>query len=147
MELLFSEQKICIKKMLWTAQRAMRACVPTWSTCQRACVPKYQKRANFSFIRAKVIRRAIVLSWRANVPKGVPIFLLFFLWNAKENFYILLLYKKFYILLDMVVTHMICICIVNKNCIILYFYTHVMLKKRVWNFSFFIIFFSFLLFS
>ena len=52
--------------MLWTAQPAMRACVPTWSTSQRPCVPKCQKRANLSFIRANGHTAAIVLSWRAN---------------------------------------------------------------------------------
>ena len=41
----------------------MRACVPTWPTCQRACV-----------------------------PKGVPVFRKLLLQNTKGNFYILLLY-------------------------------------------------------
>ena len=66
--------------------RAIRACVPTWSTCQRglranvlachtACqcfnlVCRVKKHANFS-------------TGRANVPKGVPIFQAFLLGNAK----------------------------------------------------------------
>ena len=48
------------------------------------------------------------------MPKGWPIFQIFLLRNAKGNFYTLLLYKKFYILL-IVVIHVICICIANKN--------------------------------
>ena len=32
-----------------------RTCVPAWFTCQRACVPTSQKRANFSFLRASVL--------------------------------------------------------------------------------------------
>ena len=56
--------------------------VPTWQlTCQRA-----KRRANFS-------------TWRANVPRSVPIFQTCFLQNTKRNFYSLLLYKKFYIIL------------------------------------------------
>ena len=60
-----------------------------------------QRRANFSF-------------WRANEPKGVLNFQTFLLRNAKGNFYTLLLYKKFYIILDNIVIH-ICIYIVHKQ--------------------------------
>ena len=81
-----------------TDQRAKR--VPTSyfyvSTCERA-----NKRA---------IRRANFSAWRSNVPifhfdvpKGVPIFQTFLLPNAKGNFCALLLYKKFYIILDIIV--------------------------------------------
>ena len=43
-----------------------QACVPVWFTCQYVCVPKAcQKRANFSLLRANK---------RANVPYGVPMF-------------------------------------------------------------------------
>ena len=52
-----------------------------------------------------------------NVPKILPIFQAFFLRNAKGNFYTLSLYKKFYIILDIVV--IICICIAHKNCLII----------------------------
>ena len=131
----------------------MRACVPTWSTCQRAClpawftcqcagVPMYQKRAKFSFLRANVPknvsachkacqcfnlacqrakRRANFSTCGASVPKSVPIFQTFLLRNAKGNFYILLSYKKFYIVLDIILIHIMCVCIVHINCIILYF--------------------------
>ena len=69
------------------------------------------------------IRRANVLTWRANVPKRVSIFQTFLLQYAKGNFYSLLLYKKLYILLDIIVIRTICISIVHKSCIILHFYT------------------------
>ena len=61
------------------------------------CVPKFQKRANFSFLRANVLmyQTACQFSiWCANVPKGVQIFQTFILQNAKGNFYTLLLYKN-----------------------------------------------------
>ena len=56
--------------------RAMRACVPTWSTCQRAksvpsfhfYMPTCQKACQ------RTIRCTNVLTWHANVPNGVPIF-------------------------------------------------------------------------
>ena len=57
--------------------KCQRACVPAWFTCQRACMPMCQKRTHISFLRTNVptaIRRANVLTWRANVPNGVPIF-------------------------------------------------------------------------
>ena len=40
-----------------------------------------------------------------------------------------------------------CICIVNENCIVLYFYTHVMLMKTLVEFFFFYYFFALLIFS
>ena len=76
-------------------------------TCQKTC--------------QRTIRRANVSIWHANVPKRVPIFQTFLLWNAKGNFYTLLLYKKFYILLDIILIHVMCVCIVHINCIMLYF--------------------------
>ena len=119
----------------------MRACVPTWSTCQRTCVPAWFtcQRAksvsnsyfylstchkagqcfNLACQRAK--RCATFSTWRANVPKSVPVFQTFLLRNAKGNFYTLLLYKKFYIILDIILIHIMCVCIVHINCIILYF--------------------------
>ena len=120
----------------------MRACVPVVCvpTCLHASVfyvPTCQ-RASFSFLRANV---------PINVPmhqcaKGVPIFQTFRLWNAKGNFYTLLLYKKFYIILDVIVIHNICICIVHKNYIILHFELYAMLKKSVLDFLFSLFLFS-----
>ena len=100
-------------------------------------VSTWQKRANFSFLRANVPinvpmfqlgvprtkRRANFSIWRASLPKGVPIFQTFLLRNTKENFDTSILRKKFYIILGIIVIHIICIYIVHKYCIILHFYT------------------------
>ena len=67
---------------------------------------------------------------QANVLKGMPNFQTFFLRKAKENFYTLLLYKKFYIILDIIVVHLICVCFIHKNCIILHFYTSCHIKEK-----------------
>ena len=80
---------------------------------------------------------------RANVRKGGPIFQTFLLQKAKGNFYTLLLYKKFYIVPDIIIIPIICICIVHTNCIILYFYTSCYIKEKCVEFFFFIIFFFF----
>ena len=129
-----------------------RACVPVWFRCQRDCVPTCQKCANLSFLRAIVsinvptaIRHANFSTWPINLPKGKPIFQIFVLQKAKENFYTLLSYKKLYIKLDITVIHTICLCIVHKNCIILYFYASCYLKKKCVEFLFFIIFYLFAL--
>ena len=70
------------------------------------------------------------VKWRANVLKGMPNFQTFFLENAKENFYTLLLHKKFYIILDIIVVQLICICFIHKNCIILHFYNSCHIKEK-----------------
>ena len=120
--------------------RAIRACVPAWFTCQRACVPKaFQLRANVLTCHT----RANVLTWRANVPKGVPIFQVFLLGNAKWNFCTLLLYRKFYILLDIVVIYIIFICVVNINCITIHFHTSCRIKEECEEFFLFYYFFLF----
>ena len=125
-------------------------------------VSTWQKRANFSFLRANVPinvpmfqlgvprtkRRANFSIWRASLPKGVPIFQTFLLRNTKENFDTSILRKKFYIILGIIVIHIICIYISYIN-IVLYFTSilHDTLKKSVWNFLIIFFFFSFLLFS
>ena len=86
--------------------------------------------------------------------KGVPIFWIFLLQNANRNFYPLLLYKKFYITLDIIVTHIICISIivthiicisiVHTNCIELHFYTSCHITEK--GVEFFIIIIIFFLF-
>ena len=70
-------------------------------------------------------------TWRTNVPKGVSIFQTFLLRNAKGNFYTLSLYKKLYILLDIIVVH--------KIRIILNFYTSCHITEACVKFFFFII--------
>ena len=65
--------------------------------------------------------------------------------NAKGNFYTLLLYNTryhshtydIYIILDIIVIHMISICLVLKNCIILQFYTSCHIKEKCAGFLFF----------
>ena len=122
------------------------SCVPTWSTRPRACVPAW-----FTFQCAKSVptshfyvlacqsamQRANALTWHANVPNGVPAFQTFLSRNGKWNFYTFLYYyiKK---LTFVYVSYMI---------VALYFISilHAILKKSMWNFSFF--FFSFWLFS
>ena len=57
--------------------------------------------------------------------------------------YFIILYKKFYILLDSIIIHIICIYIVHKNCMILHFYTSFYIKQKFVEFFFSIIFFVF----
>ena len=130
--------------------------MPSWSTCPRAImsinVPTCQRCANYSTWRAYVpiawqflnlaCQRAkwhVSFSfWCANMSKGVFNFQTFLLRNAKGNFYTLLLYKKFYIILDIIVIDMINIYEWYIK-IVLYFISilHVILKKNVRNFCFF----------
>ena len=119
----------------------MRGCVPAWFTCQRAyvtasftsqraCVPTYQKSANFLFLRV-------------NVPKGMSIFRTFPLRKDKANLYTLLLYEKLYIVLDIIVIHIhISYLYVPYTKAVLYFISilHETLKK-VGGIFFFIVFF------
>ena len=75
------------------------------------------------------MRRTNVSTWRANVPKAVPIFQIFRIRIASGNFYTSLLYKEFYILLDIINVYL------SYIRIILYFISlfHVILKKSMWN--------------
>ena len=101
-------------------------------TSQRACVPTYQKSANFLFLRV-------------NVPKGMSIFRTFPLRKDKANLYTLLLYEKLYIVLDIIVIHIhISYLYVPYTKAVLYFISilHETLKKSGWNFLFYC-FFSF----
>ena len=132
-------------------QRGLHANVLKCQRSLRANVPACQNRANFSFLRANVPinvptchaacqcfnlasqrakRHANFSTSRANVSKDVPIFQTILLRNAKGSFYTLLLYKKFYILLDIIVINIICVCILNKNCIKLHFYNSCYIKEK-----------------
>ena len=143
---------------------ANRAYVPKWYTCHCACMLTwftYHRarlqcglRANLSPCQ-RAIRRANASTWRlacqrtkrgsnistwqANLPKSVPIFQTLLLRNATGNSYTLLL-KKNYITLDIIVVHIICIA-VSYIKIVLDFISvpHVILKKSVKNFSFFVL--------
>ena len=98
----------------------LRANVPTnASTCYTAC-----QCFNLACQRAKW--GANFSTWCANVPKGVLIFQTFLL----RNLYTLSLYEKFYIILNIMVIHVIGICIVRKKWIILHFYTSCHIKEK-----------------
>ena len=138
-----------------------RACVLEWFTCQRACAP-----VSFTCLRANVLKACKLLIFTCqrvnkcvNVEYGVPMFNLAcqrakryanFLnipltkERLRGNLYTLLLYKKFYVTLDVIVIHIVCICIVHKNCIILHFYTSCLIKEKLLEF-FFLIFYFFAL--
>ena len=130
------------------AIRAMCAIVVYVPMCKRAKrVPTCQRAKGVPIIQLGMWacqRRANFLPWCTNrvpifhfgVPKSMPNFQTFFSQNSQGNFYILLLYKKFYIRLEIIVIHIICICIVYGNCIILHFYTSARIKKSVQNFCF-----------
>ena len=137
--------QVKVKRQAWTKQSLLN-CVPYVPACQRGLRANVQKTCQlliFTCQRAKWC--ANFSTRRANVPKGIPIFQAFLLGNAKWNFYTLLLHRKFYILLDIVVIHIICICVVNKNCIILHFHTSCHIKEKCQEFFLFIIFFFFAL--
>ena len=130
------------------------SCVPAWSTCPHANVSinvsACQRCASYSTWRGNLPTacqflnlacqrakwRANFLFWRANEPKGVLNFQTFLLRNAKGNFYTLLLYKKFFIIVGITV-HMIRIFFIHKNCIILHFYTSCHIKEKCAEFLYF----------
>ena len=122
--------KVC-QFLIFTCQRVNK--VSMWhSACK--C---------FNLVRQCAKRRANFSSWRANLPKVVSVFQTFLLRNAEENFYTLLLFEKFFNLLDIIVTHIV--CILSYIRIVLHFISivYVIFQKSVWNFSF-SLFFCFL---
>ena len=133
--------------------RCLPASVIYVPTCLRANVSKACQRAKsvqnshfyvpmFQETCQRAIRRANVSTSRDNLSKDVPIFETFLLRNAKGNFYTLILYKKFYIILDIIVIHII--CIVHKNCMIHHLYTSCHIKEKCLEL---LLFETFLLFS
>ena len=120
-----------------------KACRFSIFTCQHVSVP-YGVPICFNLECQRAKWRANFSTWRANVRKGVPIFQTF-LFEMLKEIYILYYIKKFYILLDIIVINIICICIVNKTCIILHFYTSCYIKEKCVE-IFFLLYFSFLLF-
>ena len=138
----------------WQRGHMPMSCVPALFTCQNL--------AYMSFLLANVLinvrrshtacqcfnmasqhakRRPNFSTWRANVPKDVPILQTFLLRNAEGNIYTLL-YKKFFVILDIIIIRITCIFVSCIN-IVLYFISvlHVMLKERsMWNFYLFIYF-------
>ena len=121
----------------------MPPCVPAWSTCQRVFLRAYQCSKSASMLSHFYVptsqwtcqctkRRANLSDWCVNMPKNVPIFQTFLFWNAKGNFYTLFLYKKFYIILGIIL-----ISYAHKNCIILNFRTSCHLKEMFVDFLFY----------
>ena len=108
-----------------------------------SCVPVCQRGQHTKKLRVSVIYVPTCLQW--NVPINVPIFQTFLFRDARENFYTLLLYKKFYIVLDITVIHIICICIAHKNCFVFHVDTSYHIKEKCVEFFFFIILFFFAL--
>ena len=130
--------------------RGMCVCMPTCFRASVVCVKTYLC-ANvpkacqlFIFTCQRAIRRAIVSTRRCNVPKGVPIFQILLSQNAKGVFYNLFLHKKFYFILDIIVIHIICLCILHKNCIMFHHYTSSHIEEQ---FVEFLLFKFFLFFS
>ena len=115
--------------------------------CLRASVvymPTWQKRANFSFLRSRVSYGLqfffILACQRAN--KGAKFFK-HFCYQVLRKISILYYYIKNSTFYSISVIHIICICIVNKNCIIIYLYTACHIKEKCVEFFFFYYFFLF----
>ena len=126
----------------------MRACAPTRPTRQSAGAPPFL-RANaprvcqlIIFTCQRAIRGPSALTWRAKVPKGMPIFQT--LLRELSILYYYIKNSTFYLILQLYIPYVY----VWYIKIVLYFISilHVMLKKSVWIFNFFK-FFYFLLFS
>ena len=140
----------------WFLLSNLLNCMPCVPSCQRglhanvlACqhgLDVNRPNANFSFLCANVPVNVLMcptacqcFNLQANEPNGLPIFQN--LRNAKGNFYTLLFYKTFYLILNIIVgLSCICVSIVIKNCIILHF------KEKYVEFFFFLSFFFFFFF-
>ena len=110
-------------------------------TCLRAnvvYVPTWQKRVNFSFLCSNVSYGLpfffILACQRAN--KGAKFFR-HFCYQVLRKISILYYYIKKSTFYAISVIHIICICIVNKNCIIIYLYTACHIKEKCVEFFFF----------
>ena len=122
-----------------------RANVPMCQTCAnystwRINIPKVCQFSNLTCERAK--RRANFSFWHANLPNSVPVFLYSFYEILREISILYYYIKKSYIILDIIIIHMICVCIVHKKCIILHSILQVILKKGVRHFCFLKVFCS-----
>ena len=110
-------------------------------TCLRAnvvYVPTWQKRVNFSFLCSNVsygLPFFFILAFqRAN--KGAK-FSRHFCYQVLRKISILYYCIKKSTFYAISVIHIICICIVNKNCIIIYLYTACHIKEKCVEFFFF----------
>ena len=128
---------------------AMPPCVPTWSMCQRglranvlACqrglrtnVAKACQLLIFTFQRVIPLAIFFILACqRAN--KGAKFFK-HFCYQVLRKISILYYYIKNSTFYSISFIHIICICIVNKNCIIIYLYTTCRIKEKCLEFFFF----------
>ena len=138
-----------INSVYWVCQIACHACllrnvvsVPTYLRISGVYVPSCQKACQILVpINISTCHmRANDSTWTPNISNGVSIFWTFLLRIDKQNFYNLLLYKKFYMILDVIVIYIICIGIAHRNCVILHFYTSCHVKEKCLEFFFFIIF-------
>ena len=129
--------------------RAMPPCVLTWSMCQRglranvlACqrglrtnVAKACQLLIFTFQRVIQLAIFFILACqRAN--KGAKFFK-HFCYQVLRKISILYYYIKNSTFYSISVIHIICICTVNKNCIIIYLYTACHVKEMCMEFLFF----------
>ena len=93
---------MCLRASIVYVPMCLHANVPkSMPTCHKAC-----QCFNLAYQEAK--QHANFSAWLANVPKSMPIFQTFLLQNAKGNFYTVLLYKKFFIILDIILIHIMC---------------------------------------
>ena len=127
---------------------AMRACLTTWFTCQRACVLMFHKRANFSFLRVNVPINGTTFKLGVSTCQKACQFFKHSSYEILREISIkILLYKKFHIIPDIIVIYIIYIYIyiyiVHKNCITLYFYTSYHIKEKCMKFFFFLFLFFF----
>ena len=113
-------------------------------------LPTCQKRINFSFLRANVPINVLTchtmckcFNLTCQHAKSHRNFQIVLLRNAKGNFYTLLLHKKFYNLFNIIILHIVCTCIVNKNCVILPFSAFYQIKEKCMEFLFLMIFIFF----
>ena len=120
----------CLRSWVPAWFMCQRACVLVWFTCQRA---KLAPTSHFYLpINVPTCHTACqFFNLPCQLVKDVPIFQTFFSRNAKKYSYNLLIYKIFYLILDIIVTHIICINIVHKNRIIAIFYTSCHNKESV----------------
>ena len=117
--------------------------------CQRTCKPTCQRSATFSFVSTIVPIKVPTchmacqyVNLACQSAKTRANFSNICLTKPKGNFYALL-YEKFYITLNIIVIHIITICIVHKNCIKIYFHisSHIEEKCGIFIFYLFLFFF------
>ena len=113
---------------------------PTCLLASVVYVPAWKKRVNFLFLHSNVSYRLpfffffILACQRVN--NGAKFFK-HFCHQVLRKISILYYYIKNSTFYSISVIHIICICIVNKNCIIIYLYTTCRIKEKCLEFFFF----------